>query len=186
MMLNLDVQIDRGIFPSILTSVYAYGLVDGFLWELFLSKSIRFIRTRENQGMVPGGEFRRAYQECQRVEGCLISFGDRSIRITLLRAFRTISFWQKLHLIFLNFIERPISAGKKLEEIATDVLFRERNQIMAYTTQYVVADAANEALNNPLDAQPPIVVIVGMRHVRGVQDFIRGGVILSDLEEIQG
>ena len=184
MMLNLDVQIDRGIFPSILTSVYAYGLVDGFLWELFLAKSIRFIRTSENQGMVPGGEFRRAYQECQRVEGCLINCGDRSIRITLLRAFRTISFWQKLHLIFLIFIERPISAGKKLEEIATDILFRERNQNMAYTTQYVVADAANEALNNPLDAQPPIVVIVGMRHVRGVQDFIRGGVILSDFEEI--
>ena len=42
-----------------------------------------------------GGDFWRAYQEYQTVKGCRINLGDSSIRITLLRAIRSISFWQK-------------------------------------------------------------------------------------------
>ena len=110
------------------------------------------------------------------MKGCRINLRDRSIRITLLRAIRTISFWQKNELFsFLFSIQRPIYAEKRLEEIAGEVFVRERDQYIVYSIQFVVADAANEFLSNPSVAPPTIVVVVGKRHVRGVEYFFRGG-----------
>jgi len=32
-------------------------------------------------GMAPGGEFRRAFQEAQKVPGCVVQLGDRPINV---------------------------------------------------------------------------------------------------------
>ena len=76
---------------------------------------------------------------------------------------------------FLFSIQRPIYAEKKLEEMAGEVFVRERDQYIVYSIQFVVADAANEFLSNPSVAPPTIVVVVGKRHVFGIEYFFRGG-----------
>ena len=75
--------------------IRSQGTVQGVMYLLLLSMSAHL--TKE-LGMAPGGEFRTAYQEAQRLSGCIVQLGDRPINITLKRAISTIGFWQILKL----------------------------------------------------------------------------------------
>ena len=63
------------------------------MYTLMLSMSATITK---QLGMAPGGEFRAAYQEAQKIPGCLVHLGDRQIEITLKRALSTLSLWQKI------------------------------------------------------------------------------------------
>jgi pheromone shutdown protein TraB len=49
-------------------------------------------------GMAPGGEFRTAFREAQKVPGCNVVLGDRPVGITLKRAINSLSTWKKIRL----------------------------------------------------------------------------------------
>ena len=51
-------------------------------------------------GMAPGGEFRTAYRESQKIPGCIVHLGDRPIAITLKRALGSLTNWQRIKLAF--------------------------------------------------------------------------------------
>lgn len=51
-------------------------------------------------GMAPGGEFRRAVEEMKVLPNPVLHLGDRSINITLKRAFNSLSLWQTLKIAF--------------------------------------------------------------------------------------
>ena len=69
--------------------------MQGVMYLLLLSMSAHL--TKE-LGMAPGGEFRTAYQEAQKLSGCIVQLGDRPINITLKRAIGSLGPWQKLKL----------------------------------------------------------------------------------------
>ena len=69
------------------------GTVQGVMYLLLLSMSAHL--TKE-LGMAPGGEFRTAYREAQKLSGCIVQLGDRPINITLKRAIGSLGPWQKL------------------------------------------------------------------------------------------
>ena len=73
------------------------GTVQGTMYLLLLSMSAHL--TKE-LGMAPGGEFRRAFKEAQKIPGCLVHLGDRPIGVTLKRALASLSLWQKVRLAF--------------------------------------------------------------------------------------
>jgi pheromone shutdown protein TraB len=74
------------------------GNLQGALYILLLSMSAHI--TKE-LGMAPGGEFRSAFVESQRIPGgCLVHLGDRPIDVTLKRALHSLSLWQKIRLAF--------------------------------------------------------------------------------------
>ena len=50
--------------------------------------------------MAPGGEFRAAHRASFSVQGCRVILGDRPIAITLQRALSSLSFFQKLRLVY--------------------------------------------------------------------------------------
>lgn len=50
--------------------------------------------------MAPGGEFRNAYNEACKIQGCSVLLGDRPIDITLRRAMAMLSFWQKMKMVW--------------------------------------------------------------------------------------
>ena len=67
------------------------------MYLLLLSMSAHL--TKE-LGMAPGGEFRTAYQEANKIPGCFVQLGDKPINITLKRAISSLSWFQKLRLAF--------------------------------------------------------------------------------------
>ena len=57
-----------------------YGTIQGIMYLLMLSMSANLTKTL---GMAPGGEFRVAFRESQKIPGCIVHLGDRPIQITL-------------------------------------------------------------------------------------------------------
>lgn len=168
---------------KMMTTIKQNGLVQGIMYILLLSMSAHLTR---QLGMAPGGEFRRAVQEAERVKGCLIHLGDRPLQITLQRALAALSVWQKLRLAWhMITAKEPISKEevercKKqdlLEEMLAEmtgefpalskVFVRERDIYLAYSLRL----AANPmpCMGNPSGMQPTVVVgVVGIGHVPGI------------------
>ncbi|XP_077486928.1 traB domain-containing protein isoform X2 [Amblyomma americanum] len=168
---------------KMMTTIKQNGLVQGIMYILLLSMSAHLTR---QLGMAPGGEFRRAVQEAEKVKGCLIHLGDRPLQITLQRALAALSVWQKLRLAWHMITAKdPISKEevercKKqdlLEEMLAEmtgefpalskVFVRERDIYLAYSLRL----AANPmpCMGDPSGMQPTVVVgVVGIGHVPGI------------------
>lgn len=41
------------------------------------------VKVTKELGMAPGGEFRRAFQEAQKIPGCGVQLGDRPVHVSL-------------------------------------------------------------------------------------------------------
>ncbi|XP_065300037.1 traB domain-containing protein isoform X1 [Dermacentor albipictus] len=168
---------------KMMTTIKQNGLVQGIMYILLLSMSAHLTR---QLGMAPGGEFRRAVQEAEKVKGCLIHLGDRPLQITLQRALAALSVWQKLRLAWHMITAKdPISKEevercKKqdlLEEMLAEmtgefpalskVFVRERDIFLAYSLR--LAASPMPCMNNPSGEQPTVVVgVVGIGHVPGI------------------
>lgn len=84
-------------FAKIRSITKSNGLVNGLFYILMLNMSAKITR---DLGMAPGGEFRRAVAEMKMLPNPVLHLGDRSINITLQRAFNGLSFWQTLKIAF--------------------------------------------------------------------------------------
>lgn len=168
---------------KMMTTIKQNGLVQGIMYILLLSMSAHLTR---QLGMAPGGEFRRAVQEAEKVKGCLIHLGDRPLQITLQRALAALSVWQKLRLAWHMITSKdPISKEevercKKqdlLEEMLAEmtgefpalskVFVKERDIFLAYSLR--LAASPMPCMNSPCGEQPIVVVgVVGIGHVPGI------------------
>lgn len=168
---------------KMMTTIKQNGLVQGIMYILLLSMSAHLTR---QLGMAPGGEFRRAVQEAEKVKGCLIHLGDRPLQITLQRALAALSVWQKLRLAWHMITSKdPISKEevercKKqdlLEEMLAEmtgefpalskVFVKERDIFLAYSLR--LAASPVPCMHSPCGEQPTVVVgVVGIGHVPGI------------------
>ncbi|KAL1435699.1 hypothetical protein MTO96_010485 [Rhipicephalus appendiculatus] len=168
---------------KMMTTIKQNGLVQGIMYILLLSMSAHLTR---QLGMAPGGEFRRAVQEAEKVRGCLIHLGDRPLQITLQRALAALSVWQKLRLAWhMITAKEPISKEevercKKqdlLEEMLAEmtgefpalskVFVKERDIFLAYSLR--LAASPMPCMSNVSGEQPIVVVgVVGIGHVPGI------------------
>lgn len=168
---------------KMMTTIKQNGLVQGIMYILLLSMSAHLTR---QLGMAPGGEFRRAVQEAEKVRGCLIHLGDRPLQITLQRALAALSVWQKLRLAWhMITAKEPISKEevercKKqdlLEEMLAEmtgefpalskVFVKERDIFLAYSLR--LAASPMPCMSNVNGEQPIVVVgVVGIGHVPGI------------------
>ncbi|XP_061186705.1 traB domain-containing protein-like [Saccostrea echinata] len=171
-------------FQKIKTSIAQNGLIQGLFNIMLLNISARL--TKE-LGMAPGGEFRQAYKEAQKIPRCKLHLGDRPIQITLQRAFALLSLWQLVKFIWhaWNFDE-PISKedvekfkGKDLleqllAEMTTEfpglsqVVIEERDTFLAHSLK--MAAEPIRAPSEPKGYIPSVVVgVVGIGHVAGIK-----------------
>merc|ERR1719445_1318923 len=162
--------------------IRSQGTVQGVMYLLLLSMSAHL--TKE-LGMAPGGEFRTAYQEANKVAGCILQLGDRPINITLKRAIASLSWWQKLRLAF-NILTNKDPITKEdveqcknkdllqnmLAEMAgefpalSSVFVDERDIFLTHSLQ-MAADAI--PTHRPETYSPPTVVgVVGIGHMPGI------------------
>ena len=163
--------------------------MQGVMYLLLLSMSAHL--TKE-LGMAPGGEFRTAYQEAQKLSGCIVQLGDRPINITLKRAIGSLGPWQKLKLAW-NILTNNDPITKEdverckdrdllhdmLAEMAGEypalasVFVDERDIFLAHSLQMAADAIPAHALNTSgrviNDFNPPTVVgVVGIGHMPGI------------------
>jgi len=137
-------------------------------------------------GMAPGGEFRAAFREAQKVPNCNIILGDRPVSITLKRAINSLSLWQKCRLAWTlltskdkitsndveNCMKQDILESLLLEmrgeyPALSRVFVEERNEFLAYTLRKCAQAIPIETTDTGF--VPAVVVgVVGMGHVAGI------------------
>ncbi|XP_054997826.1 traB domain-containing protein isoform X2 [Sorex araneus] len=156
------------------------GVMSGLMQMLLLKVSAHIT---EQLGMAPGGEFREAFKE--------FHLGDRPIPVTFKRAIASLSFWQKVKLVWgLCFMSDPISKDDVerckqkdlLEQMMAEMIgeFPDLHRTIVserdvYLTYMLRQAARRLELPRASDAEPrkcvPSVVVgvVGMGHVQGIK-----------------
>lgn len=104
------------------------GVVNGIFYILLLSMSAKL--TTE-LGMAPGGEFRRALEEIQRVPGCILQLGDRPINVTLQRALHGLTYWQTVKIVWKLMTSNEKISKEDVEQCKQKDLLEELMQEMA-------------------------------------------------------
>lgn len=90
-------QAKRLEHERILPIIRQHGLAQAFLHVLLYQASIHITR---QLGMAPGGEFRAAYDGSLEIPRCRMILGDRPINITFQRALASLSFFQRIRLVY--------------------------------------------------------------------------------------
>lgn len=135
--------------------------------------------------MAPGGEFRRALEELQRLPHPMLHLGDRAINITLQRAFNGLSFWQTVKIVCkLMFSNKTITKEEVekckqkdlLEELMEqmageypvfrDVFVSERDLYLCHSL--TLAAAPSELLADGTPKPVTVVGVVGIGHSAGI------------------
>lgn len=169
-------------FAKIQSITKTNGLMNGLFYILMLNMSAKLTN---DLGMAPGGEFRRAVEEMKLLPNPVLHLGDRSINITLQRAFNGLSLWQTLKIIFkLVFSNKSITKEEVeqckqkdlleelLEQMADeypvfrDVFVTERDLYLCHSLtvaalpQFVSADGKPKPVT--------VVGVVGIGHTAGI------------------
>lgn len=160
----------------------ANGILNGLFYILMLNMSAKLTR---DLGMAPGGEFRRAVEEMKRLPSPILHLGDRSINITLQRAFNGLSFWQTLKIAFkLLFCNNTITKEEveqcKQKDLLEDLLDQMADEYPVFRDVFVTerdlylshslhVAALPQVLNAEGKPKPVTVVgIVGIGHTVGI------------------
>ncbi|XP_028030333.1 traB domain-containing protein-like [Bombyx mandarina] len=159
-------------------AVKGQNLVTGMLHAMLLKT---YADIAKELGVAPGGEFRRAYHEMQKIPGCKLYLGDRPIQITIARAFQSLSVYELGQVLYHISTSNPKPLDKnnlekykdkefvqsQFEEIIKDVpafkkIFHvfvdERDKCLAYSLQECVRSVES----------PRVLGVVGMGHVDGI------------------
>ncbi|XP_055679989.1 traB domain-containing protein [Lutzomyia longipalpis] len=158
-------------------AVQSNGMVIGLLFILLLNISAKLT---EQLGMAPGGEFRRALEECQKIPHCVLHLGDRPINITLQRSLYGLTFWQTLKLVWRLVTSDLKISKEEVEECKQSDLLEKLMQEMggefpAFQTVFVqerdiyLCHSLQMAAAPHPDGQPRnIVGVVGIGHAAGI------------------
>uniref|UniRef100_A0A6B2EJV0 Uncharacterized protein n=1 Tax=Phlebotomus kandelakii TaxID=1109342 RepID=A0A6B2EJV0_9DIPT len=162
-------------------AIQSNGMVIGLLFILLLNISAKLT---EQLGMAPGGEFRRALEEAQKLPNCMLHLGDRPINVTLQRSLHGLTLWQTLKLVWrlctsdLKINKEEVENCKQsdllqklMEEMAGEfpafetVFVKERDLYLCHSLQM----AAMTPLHPDEPLQPVNVVgVVGIGHSAGI------------------
>lgn len=169
-------------FAKIQSITKSNGLVNGLFYILMLNMSAKLTK---DLGMAPGGEFRRAVEEMKRLPSPVLHLGDRSINVTLQRAFNGLSLWQTIKIVFkLLFSNKTITKEEVeqckqkdlLEELMEqmadeypvfrDVFVMERDFFLCHSLQVAALPQICTADGKPKPVK--VVGVVGIGHVGGI------------------
>lgn len=137
-------------------------------------------RIAEKNGVQVGDEMRRAISWTEEKEGIKLSLIDRDVNVTLKRAWRGSTFWQKLkilsQILFISFEKEEIteeSIEKLKEESALSLLMKDISQNLP-SIKRVLVDERDTYLACSLLLQPyrRIVAVVGAGHVKGIESYL--------------
>lgn len=115
-------------FAKIQSITKSNGLMNGLFYILMLNMSAKLTK---DLGMAPGGEFRRAVEEMKLLSNSVLHLGDRSINITLQRAFNGLSMWQTLKIIFKLLFSNKSITKEEVEQCKQKDLLEELLEQMA-------------------------------------------------------
>uniref|UniRef100_UPI00398E4845 traB domain-containing protein-like n=1 Tax=Pristiophorus japonicus TaxID=55135 RepID=UPI00398E4845 len=172
-------------------AVKQHGVMATLLLMVFLKLSAYLT---EQLGIAPGGEFRTAYREAQKIPFCDIYFGDRPIFITLNRCTAALSFWDLMKLFvgvyYLKTQTIPIGKVMMEQTKQKDVLeqmiemgteeFPEFFRILVSERDVYLTQSLKQAAKpielpqvsqaDPQQVIPSVVVgVVGIGHVAGIK-----------------
>jgi len=165
-------------FNKICNIIKSNGLFNGVLYVLLLNMSAKI--TKE-LGIAPGGEFRQAVREAQKLSNCVIQLGDRPISITLSRVLQKLSMLQTFKLLwkFISFNEkisvREVEQCKQQDlldglmnqmavefPVFREVFIEERDLFLCHSLE--IASLPQETLKRPTR----VVGVVGIGHMKGI------------------
>lgn len=115
-------------FAKIRSITKSNGLVNGLFYILMLNMSAKIT---QDLGMAPGGEFRRAVEEMRSLPNPVLHLGDRSINVTLQRAFNGLSFWQTVKIVSKLLFSNKTITKEEVEKCKQKDLLEELMEQMA-------------------------------------------------------
>lgn len=115
-------------FAKIRSITKSNGLFNGLFYILMLNMSAKIT---QDLGMAPGGEFRRAVEELQRLPHTALHLGDRAINITLQRAFNGLSLWQTIKIVTKLLFSNKTITKEEVEKCKQKDLLEELMEQMA-------------------------------------------------------
>ncbi len=142
-------------------------------------------------GVKPGAEMKAAIEAAE-MAGSEIVLADRDITVTLKRAWRKISMWQKAKLfaqIFASVFETPDISKEEVEALKQGDMLTEAIEIMANELpgiKSVLIDERDRYLASKIaETEGEIIVaVVGAGHVPGIEKHIGKSIDLAELEEV--
>ncbi|WP_456468242.1 TraB/GumN family protein [Archaeoglobus sp.] len=175
------------------TDVIKKGNVFLLIFQLILSYFQR--KVGEEYGVKPGSEMLAAIEKARSI-GADVLLIDRDIGITFSRFWQSLSFFEKLkliwHLIKSMFSGEDIDVDEMLEEDVLDLLVREFRKISPNAAKVLIDErdmymAAN--LLNAFAKYDKIVAVVGAGHRKGIEKALErlkdGPVDIRELEEVK-
>lgn len=169
-------------FAKIQSITKTNGLMNGLFYILMLNMSAKLTN---DLGMAPGGEFRRAVEEMKMLPNPILHLGDRSINITLQRAFNGLSLWQTVKIVFKLLFSNKSITKEEVEQCKQKDLLEELLDQMAdeypvfrdvFVTErdiYLCHSLTVAALPHSVgpDGKPKpvnVVAVVGIGHTAGI------------------
>ncbi len=175
------------------TDVIKKGNVFLLIFQLILSYFQR--KVGEEYGVKPGSEMLAAIEKARSI-GADVLLIDRDIGITFSRFWQSLSFFEKLkliwHLIKSMFSGEDIDVDEMLEEDVLDLLVREFRKISPNAAKVLIDErdmymAAN--LLNAFAKYDKIVAVVGAGHRKGIEKALErlkdDPVDIRELEEVK-
>ncbi|UJR34327.1 hypothetical protein I4U23_021730 [Adineta vaga] len=165
------------------TIIKANGVIHGIIHVLLLSMTAHLTK---QLGMAPGGEFRTAFREAQKVPGCQIVLGDRPVGITLKRAINSLSTWKRIRLAWSLLTSKDKITNEDVEKCMehdmleklllemsgeypelSRVFINERDQFLSYSLRKCTQRIPIET-NESGFVPSTVVGVVGIGHVQGI------------------
>lgn len=142
-------------------------------------------------GMAPGGEFRTAMKEANKIPDCRIHLGDRPINITLQRAIKSLTLWQTIKLVWKllsfdeNITKEEVEQCKQkdlLEELMKEmagefpkfgeVFVNERDMYLCYSLQLAALHSKHQLMHSNRALEPfNVVGVMGIGHCAGKKNY---------------
>ncbi|KAL0797382.1 hypothetical protein Bca101_052556 [Brassica carinata] len=167
----------------------------GILYGWFLAKACFLISSASQLEVLPGAEFRVAYEEALKYGGKVI-LGDRPVQITLKRTWAKMPLWHKVKFLYsllfqAVFLPSAEELDKMLKEMDNvdmltlviqemskefpslmDTLVHERDQYMASSLLRVASEHSS------------VVAVIGRGHINGIKKNWQQPITMKDLMEI--
>ena len=175
------------------TDVIKKGNVFLLIFQLILSYFQR--KVGEEYGVKPGSEMLAAIEKARSI-GADVLLIDRDIGITFSRFWQSLSFFEKLkliwHLIKSMFSGEDIDVDEMLEEDVLDLLVREFRKISPNAAKVLIDERDTYMAANLLNAfakYDKIVAVVGAGHRKGIEKALErlkdNLVDIRELEEVK-
>lgn len=183
-------------YQYIMTTLKQLGTYNGLLYILLLRMAAHVAK---QLGMAPGGEFRTAFEEAQKIPNCIFDLADRPINITIQRAVRSLSWWETLKFGWYLFnvkgditkedvelcknrtylLDNMIRNLRQEYPAIEEVFVNERNLYLTYFMQ--LACSPQRTPNGTVPSR--VVGVVGIGHTPGIME-LWGKVKCSDIGPI--